>query len=79
MAERKPAKKAARQSARTTTGKASKAFTDEESQVRDVRLQRQAAPRQGRHLADLVRAQEADRRRRESDRRAREESGELKD
>ena len=43
--------------------------------VRDARLQRQGEPRRGRHVADLVRAEGADRRRGERDRRAREESG----
>ena len=47
-------------------------------EVRDVRLQRRGEPRQRRHVADLLRAEEADRRRRGEDRRAREESGELR-
>jgi uncharacterized protein YdhG (YjbR/CyaY superfamily) len=46
-------------------------------EVRDVRLQRRREPRQRRHVADLLRAQGADRRRREKDRRAREEGGAL--
>ena len=88
MTERKPAKKATQRSAKRTTGKASKGFTDEEraamreraevqNEVRDVRLQRQGEPRRRRHVADLLRAEGADRRRRETDLRAREESGEL--
>ena len=47
------------------------------SQVRDVRLQRRREPRRRRHVADLLRADEADGRRRSKDRRAREEGGEL--
>jgi uncharacterized protein YdhG (YjbR/CyaY superfamily) len=39
MAERKPAKKAARQSAKRTTGKASKGFTDEERAAMRERAQ----------------------------------------
>jgi transcriptional regulator of acetoin/glycerol metabolism len=46
-------------------------------EVRDVRLQRHGEPRSGRHVADLLRAEGADRRRREEDRCAREEGGEL--
>ena len=44
-------------------------------EVRDVRLQRHGEPRPRRHVADLLRAEGADRRRREEDRRAGEESG----
>ena len=47
-------------------------------EVRDVRLQRRGEPRQRRHVADLLRAQGADRRRGEEDRRAREEGGALR-
>ena len=47
-------------------------------EVRDVRLHRHGEPRRRRHVADLLRAEEADRRRREEDCRAREESGELR-
>jgi hypothetical protein len=43
----------------------------------DARLQRQGAPRRGRHVADRVCAEEADRRRRGEDRRAREKGGGL--
>ena len=50
-------------------------FNDE---VRDVRLQRRGEPRRRRHVADLLRAEGVDRRRRGKDRRAREESGELR-
>jgi hypothetical protein len=45
--------------------------------VRDARLQRRGEPRRRRHVADLLRADGADRRRGGKDRRAREESGEL--
>ena len=41
-----------------------------QDEVRDVRLQRQGEPRRRRHVADLLRAEGADRRRREKDRRA---------
>ena len=47
-------------------------------EVRDVRLQRRGEPRRRRHVADLLRAEGVDRRRRGKDRRAREESGELR-
>src|SRR6266536_1656369 len=47
-------------------------------QVRDVRLQRQGEPRRRRHVADRLRSDGVDRRRRGKDRRAREESGELR-
>ena len=47
------------------------------STVRDVRLQRRGEPRRGRDVADLLRAEGVDRRRRGKDRRAREESGGL--
>jgi hypothetical protein len=46
-------------------------------EVRNVRLQRHGEPRRRRHVAGLLRAEGADRRRRENDRRAREKSGEL--
>src|SRR5436190_3084346 len=49
-----------------------------QDEVRDVRLQRQGEPRRRRHVADLLRSDGADRRRRGKDRRAREESGGLK-
>src|SRR5919204_257155 len=75
MAESKPAKKGPKRSAKGTTGKASKGFTDEE---RHVRLQRQGEPRRRHHVADRLRAEGVDRRRRGKDRRAREESGELR-
>ena len=48
-------------------------------EVRNVRLHRRGEPRQGRHVADLVRAQEADGRRGEEDQRAREASGAVAD
>src|SRR5207253_3405507 len=41
-------------------------------------LQRQGEPRRGRHVADRLRAEGVDRRRRGKDCRAREESGELR-
>jgi hypothetical protein len=44
-------------------------------EVRDARLQRHGEPRRRRHVADLLRAEEVDRRRREKDRRARKEIG----
>jgi uncharacterized protein YdhG (YjbR/CyaY superfamily) len=44
-------------------------------EVCDIRLQRQSEARRRRHVADLLRAQEVDRRRRGQDCRAREESG----
>ena len=46
--------------------------------VRHVRLQRRGKARRRRHVADLLRAEGIDRRRRGKDRRAGEESGELK-
>ena len=46
-------------------------------EVRDARLQRRGEPRRRRHVADRLRAEGVDRRRRGKDRRAREESGEL--
>jgi Domain of unknown function (DU1801) len=46
-------------------------------EVCDPRLQRQGEPGQGRHVADLLRAQGVDRGRREEDRRARQAGGEL--
>jgi hypothetical protein len=49
-----------------------------QNEVRDVRLQRQGEPRRRRHVADLLRAEGVDRRRRGKDRRARGESGELR-
>jgi uncharacterized protein YdhG (YjbR/CyaY superfamily) len=48
MAERKPAKKATQQSAKRTTGKASKGFTDEErAAMRERAQERKAAARRG--------------------------------
>jgi uncharacterized protein YdhG (YjbR/CyaY superfamily) len=48
MAERKPAKKATQQSAKSTTGKASKGFTDEERAAMKERAQElKAAARRG--------------------------------
>src|SRR5439155_1159668 len=49
-----------------------------QGEVRDVRLQRRGEPRQGRHVADRLRAEGVNRRRRGEDRRAREEGGELR-
>ena len=46
-------------------------------EVRDVRLRGSGEPRRWRHVADLLGAQGADRRRREADHRAREEGGAL--
>ena len=49
MAERKPAKKATQQSAKRTTGKASKGFTDEErAAMRERARELKAAKRRGR-------------------------------
>src|SRR6266567_1390650 len=48
------------------------------AKVGNVRLQRQGEARRRRHVADRVRAEEADRRRRGKDRRAREEGGGLR-
>src|SRR5919201_1738708 len=100
MAERKSGKTGTQQSAKRTTGKASKGFTDEERGAMrerarelkasarsgagkadgesDVRLQRQGEPRRRLHVADLLRAQGVEQRRRAQDRRAGEESGELR-
>jgi hypothetical protein len=47
-------------------------------EVRDVRLQRRGEPRRWCHVADRLRSDGADRRRRGKDRRAREESSELR-
>src|SRR4029453_18366398 len=47
-------------------------------EVRDVRLQRRGEPGRRRHVADLLRAEEADRQGRGEDRRAREEGGALR-
>jgi uncharacterized protein YdhG (YjbR/CyaY superfamily) len=47
MAERKPAKKATQQSAKRTTGKASKGFTDEERAAMKERAQELKAARRG--------------------------------
>ncbi|HKH13100.1 MAG TPA: DUF1801 domain-containing protein [Solirubrobacterales bacterium] len=53
MAERKPAKKARQQSAKRTTGKVSKGFTDEERAAMRERAQElKAAARRGRRKAD---------------------------
>src|SRR5208337_2359439 len=49
-----------------------------QNEVRDVRLHAQREPRRRRHVADRLRAEGADRRRRGKDRRAGEESGELR-
>src|SRR5437879_7603675 len=49
-----------------------------QNEVRDLRLQRQGEPRRRRHVADRLRSDGVDRRRRGKDRRAREESGELR-
>src|SRR5262249_30616074 len=49
-----------------------------QDQVRDARLQRQGEPRRQRHVAGLLRADGADRRRRGKNRRAGEQSGELR-
>src|SRR6266487_346486 len=49
-----------------------------QNEVRDARLQRQREPRRRHHVADHLRADGADRRRRGKNRRAREESGELR-
>ena len=49
-----------------------------QDEVRDVRLQRPGAPRRRHPVADRLRSDEVDRRRRGKDRRAREESGELR-
>jgi uncharacterized protein YdhG (YjbR/CyaY superfamily) len=68
MAERKPAKKATQQSAKRTTGKASKGFTDEERAAMRERAQElKAAPRAGKAdgegdvLAKIAEMPEADR------------------
>src|SRR6266705_798207 len=50
-----------------------------QDEVRDVRLQRQGEPRRRRHVADRLRSDGVDRRRRGKDRRAREESGNLRE
>src|SRR6187551_2198075 len=47
-----------------------------QGEVRDARLQRQREPRPGLHVADRIRAQEADQSRRGDDRQAREKGGE---
>ena len=54
MAEKKPAKKATQQSAKRTTGKASKGFTDEERAAMKERVQELKAAAQGprAHKAD---------------------------
>ncbi len=49
-----------------------------QDEVRDSRLQRRGAPRRRQHVADRLRADEVDPRRRGTDRRARQESGELR-
>src|SRR2546429_4302932 len=49
-----------------------------QDQVRDVRLQRRGAPRRRHHVAERLRSDGVDRRRRGKDRRAPEESGELR-
>jgi uncharacterized protein YdhG (YjbR/CyaY superfamily) len=53
MAERKPAKKGGQRSTRSSTGKASKGFTDEErAAMRDRAQELKAAARRGRGKAD---------------------------
>src|ERR1700704_5740534 len=52
--------------------------TEVQNEVRDVRLQRQGEPRRRRHVADRLRPDGVDRRRRGKNRRAREESRELR-
>src|SRR6266571_5585182 len=52
MAERKPAKKGTRQSAKRTTGKASKGFTDEERAAMKERVQELKAAARRAHKAD---------------------------
>jgi len=49
-----------------------------QDEVRDTRLQRQGEPRRRCHVADLLRAEGTDLRRRDANRRAREEGGELR-
>jgi hypothetical protein len=49
-----------------------------QGEVRHARFQRRGEPRRRRHVADGLRAEGADRRRRGTDRRAPEESGELR-
>src|SRR5438034_1511823 len=48
-----------------------------QDEVRDVRLQRQGEPRRGQYVADRLRAEGVDCRRRGKDRRTRGESGQL--
>jgi len=72
MAERKPAKKATQQSAKRTTGKASKGFTDEEraamrGRARELKAAARRGPRAGKAdgesdvLAKIAEMPEADR------------------
>src|SRR5439155_15451541 len=49
-----------------------------QDEVRDIRLHARGEPRRRRHVADRLRAEGVDCRRRGEDRRAREESGELR-
>ncbi len=82
--------KETQKSAKSTTaiGKESKGFTDEERaamkeraevqhKVRDIGLQRHGKPRRRRHVADRLRTEGVDRRRRGKNRRTRAESSEL--
>ena len=62
---------------RTARSSASSKVRRSQQQVSDVRLQRHGEPRRRHHVADLLRSDRVDRRRRGKDRRAREESGEL--
>jgi uncharacterized protein YdhG (YjbR/CyaY superfamily) len=66
MAERKPAKKATQQSAKSTTGKASKGFTDEEraamrERARELRAAASKADAESEVLAKIAEMAEADR------------------
>ena len=54
------------------------AASEVQHEVRDVRLQRHGEPRRRHHVADRLRAEGVDCRRRGKDRRAREESGALR-
>ncbi len=63
---------------RTARSSASSKARRVQIQVSDVRPQRRGEARRRRHVADRLRAEGVDRRRREEDRRAREEGGELR-
>jgi len=65
-------KKDTQKSAKATTARA-----EVQDEIRDIRLRRQGEPRWRCHVADCLRPDGIDRRRRGKDRRAREESGEL--